>query len=770
MRTIGLALAVLMMQACAASDDGGEVAGGGAFGGAGGSSGAGAAGSGGSIIAPDGGCSEDCGDGVCVGGSCCAEDRACGNECCAGTTVCSFGACASPGATCSNSDECGAQEYCELSLGEGGSGAVPAGCSAIPTGKCLLKPQLCASGQAPDPAKGDITCVQSCQLPVAKDPFTLTAKYSWGKYNGETAEPFPYDIRNAPIAIQLDDDDCDGAVTARDIPEIVFTASPYDGATPKNGDIRAISIVGGKVVEKWTIKNGGHPWTYLAAGNIDGLPGNEIVACNGGALVAYSADPTNGKATPKLKWTSAKFPCTVPSIADLDQDGIAEVIVRGGVVRGDTGASKLTLTDGGAPTTLSGYLVVSDIDGDGFLDLVSGSRAFDRTGKVFAKSGIAGNHPAVGDLSSPPDGIPEVVAIDWGTHTVNIWRYKAGAKDNVEVVRSGIDLNTLLDANNCAPSKKGHLHGGGPPTIADVNGDGVADVAVAGGVGYVVLDGKKLLDKSKTNAQVFLWAKDTEDCSSAQTGSTVFDFDGDGKVEVLYGDEERFRIYDGPTGNELFSTCNTNGTILEAPIVADVDNDGQADVVVVSNARYALFCDGTKTSGLRVFGTENGKWTRTRRVWNQHAYHVTNVEEDGTIPTKELPNYKQPGLNNFRQNKQPGLERAGADLVANLAPRCGDKTLQATVFNLGEAPVPAGATVALFEGSAGGGTKLATRTTSVTLYPAQSEKLEFPFSEVPDIASGKSPAYVTVTPPSGSLECRTGNNASSEVTVSCGVR
>ena len=131
-----------------------------------------------------------------------------------------------------------------------------------------------------------------------------------------------------------------------------------------------------------------------------------------------------------------------------------------------------------------------------------------------------------------------------------------------------------------------------------------------------------------------LWSKTTHDCSSAVTGSSVFDFNGDGKAEVIYSDEHHLWMYDGPTGTNLIpSTCNTTGTLWEYPLVADVDNNGQADIVVASNA-YAVTCpdDGSKQSGIRVFGSASGSWVRTRDIWNEHTYHITNINDDGTVP------------------------------------------------------------------------------------------------------------------------------------------
>src|SRR5258708_8935220 len=62
---------------------------------------------------------------------------------------------------------------------------------------------------------------------------------------------------------------------------------------------------------------------------------------------------------------------------------------------------------------------------------------------------------------------------------------------------------------------------------------------------------------------------------------------------------------------------------------------------------------GTGPTGIRVIGSKSGAWVCTRRIWNEHTYHVTNVNDDATIPTKEAANWKTKGLNNFRQNVQP---------------------------------------------------------------------------------------------------------------------
>ena len=44
------------------------------------------------------------------------------------------------------------------------------------------------------------------------------------------------------------------------------------------------------------------------------------------------------------------------------------------------------------------------------------------------------------------------------------------------------------------------------------------------------------------------------------------------------------------------------------------------------------------------------RWIQARRIWNQHAYYVTNVREDSTIPQTPVDSWK--ALNTFRTNAQ----------------------------------------------------------------------------------------------------------------------
>jgi len=708
---------------------------------------------------------QPCGDGgVCAGDVCCAAALACGDACCGTGDVCSFQKCVTPGVPCHDSTDCSGSEYCEYSLGDNAdAGPADASCmggAAELDGKCLPRPPTCAA-DAGTPDAGALDCLEQCEFHPT-GTFSPALKVAWG---GQITAPYATDVMMAPIVVQLDDDDCDGKVTEKDIPEILFTTFS-GGDYGKNGVLHAISYVNGALVDKWSVP-GINPSGQLAGGDVDGLPGNEVIACgDGGFTHAFKGD-----GSPLWSYQAG---CYMPSIADLDGDGVVEVIVDGGILDGPTGALKATFTP-----ALNTSLIVSDLDGDGQLDVITATRGYHADGTMFVDTGLPGTWPAIADFDG--DGVPEVVDVDNNLHTITVWRYDASQPSKFVIVRPAVDMNALFPTNPCPGGSWGQLHGGGPPTIADFNGDGTPDVGLAGGIGYVVFDGKKLLDLTAAGPQTILWSTQTTDCSSASTGSSVFDFDGDGKAEVVYSDENHLRIYDGTNGDVLFQACNTTGTLVEYPVIADVDNDGHADIVVVSNAYASPYSaeyqcnDGAAIaqSGVRVFGDANGTWVRTRRVWNEHAYHVTNVNEDGTIPQHELPNYKQPGLDNFRQNKQPGSEFSAPDAVVSVGSLCpGPNALVATVRNVGQAALPAGVVVGFYEGTPPGGAPLGQGATTKVLYPAESEQVIFTLTN-PDqaLVSGAQPVYAVVDDGMPSHpswhECRVDNNTSAAVSARC---
>ena len=167
---------------------------------------------------------------------------------------------------------------------------------------------------------------------------------------------------------------------------------------------------------------------------------------------------------------------------------------------------------------------------------------------------------------------------------------------------------------------------------ADYDGDGWPEVGVAGEGSYTVFD----------DDSTVLWVNRSTDVSSGHTGSAVFDFEGDGISEVLYADEHTMGVYDGRDGSmRMEFEDHASGTLVEYPIVVDVDNDGVTEIVVVSND-YAR--EGW--SGITVLGNINRAWAPARPIWNQHAFFTTNVDDDGALPVTQVPHWEEG--NDFR--------------------------------------------------------------------------------------------------------------------------
>jgi hypothetical protein len=179
-----------------------------------------------------------------------------------------------------------------------------------------------------------------------------------------------------------------------------------------------------------------------------------------------------------------------------------------------------------------------------------------------------------------------------------------------------------------------------PSTIHDFDGDQKPEFAVSSANHYTVYE---------ADASI-VWSAAVSDQSGIAAG-TAFDFLGDGFAEAMYADEWNLFIFD-ENGVPVLQTPRVSQTMSEFPVVADVDNDGSAEIVVVSNDYPG---NQSVQFSVQVIRDVEERWVPARRIWNQHTYHVTNVREDSTIPPQELPHWKY--LNTFRTQAQ--LEAGG---------------------------------------------------------------------------------------------------------------
>lgn len=657
------------------------------------------------------GCVLDCG----------AEDP-CNDTCCdtAGGEICYVGQCIVPGAVCSAAacatqvgSDCGDGEVCDPQLGQ----CVPD--FSDPT--CAFEPEVGVFDPVPRFTWGvrqERACDLGCQVEETCNAVSNLCEPTWN-HVAPVTEPNSYQVVMSPMVADLDLD-C--------IPEIIFHT--YENSAFANGSGLLRAIRGDDGTEVFTVVDPAYnvdPSASPAIGDIDqdGMP--EIIAPSGtGEMLAFQHDGTP-------LWTSEGHDngqdAGAPSIANFDGQGAPE-IAYGHTVWANDGTRLFQGT--GEDGTNGGFgplSCVADLTGDGRPELISGAKTWTFTGTV----GVDFAGQELWEAASPSgfcgvadfdlNGMPEVATVN--SNTITIWNGQTGA-----------ELASIAIPGGGA---------GGPPNIADFDGDGLPELGTAGGDRYVVVE------YVAPGEMTILWEADTRDGSSQRTGSSVFDFDGDGRSEVVYGDEWYLRIYPGtepdcPGGmgcdgvmtdeEVLFIDINSSRTRTEYPIVADVDGDFKAEIVISTNNESSQGAIGD--AGIEVFEDRLDNWVGTLPIWNQHTYHVTNVLADGTIPAMEDPNWTTPvgnPYNSYRRNGQGSLEaQCAPDLVAADLTldqfSCTEDMLDLSVkvINQGCLGVGPGVNVSLYEG----GTLLTTFQTMVAIPAGGTLTLDLPIAPPAD--------------------------------------
>ncbi|HUB08324.1 MAG TPA: VCBS repeat-containing protein [Myxococcales bacterium] len=798
------------LAACCHSTSGnGSSGGGGSTGGAGASSssagatGGSSGGTGGSSTgggAPDAGlCAPACDAGVCIGGRCCPTDLSCGDVCCAAAQVCLFEGCVLPGATCTSDGNCPAGQYCETALGGDGGSAPPtdAGCveAAPASGRCLPLPNACDGGV-------DGGCESTCQyVPPLQLPLHPAVKWTWGPNAREY--PDSIDVWSTPTVGRLYDANCDGKIDDLDPPDVVFVsgnvAGSYCGGAVANscqtGVLRMLDGRNGQEIWSRASVRGdaGFLGFSIALGDVDGDGRMDIVAATGdgyvvlingdGQLERTSDKPIGatgwggGLALADLEGTGHPDIIFGSTVFSTDDGGITRVFVGGNgacATKNDAGTC-LTWKMGSAGGNMEALSVVANVDGTGPA-VVAGNTAYRPDGGVvWFRPDLPDGFNAVADLNG--DGVPEVVLVA----NAQLW------------VLDGATGKTEL-----GPFKLPSSGAGGPPTVATFDGTGRRQIGVAQSDYYSVV-----APDYDAGVLRLLWKMPNHDLSSAVTGSTVFDFEGQGRPSVIYGDECFLWVFDGPTGAVRFETPHSSFTGTEASMVADVDGDGRAEILMVSNGAgggvgwggggcnaWPAFDadagvptwvndDGGGYRGLTAFGDSANSWVGTRTLWNEHGYHVSNVCDDqddacgppdvyGSIPRVEQDNWTVPWLNDFRQNVQEkGLFNA-PDATLELQIICATPASFAVqVRNVGAASLPAGVRVAVFsEQSDGGAAQVAQGATTRALLPGQFESLTLTATDPTLQADGTFYAAIENNPPIFHA-CRTDDETTAPVAGNC---
>jgi hypothetical protein len=439
-------------------------------------------------------------------------------------------------------------------------------------------------------AAGTVTVDDTCLVPdvVVTDPWDVTIEWQWSGLSSSTGVK---QVISVPVVGHLVDTNGDGAVDLDDNPMVVAVAFDY---STSRGSV--VVLDGTTGTEVWSVPNV-NPWQGLALADADGDGWTDVLAIDSSNRpIAFRGDGST-LWTGTITIQNSMYPQV--AVADLDGDGTAEVIAQDVVVDGVTGATELF---GISPTS---YYVpywiptAADLDQDGDQEIIAGNAVYDHNGVQLWSSSIMGSYghwAAVVDY----DGDPEAEVVMIGGGQLGVYD-----PDGTELVRTAVDATQP-----------------GAPCVADFDGDGAAEIAWASRNVFQMreLDG------------TLNWSLSIDD-SSGLAACSGYDVDGDGVYEILYADQATFFIFDGTTGAINFSQGgHASGTLWEYPSVADIDNDGSAEILIGSNNYWM-----TGWAGITAFGHNGSGWMKSGPTWHSHDFAVTNINADGSVPASPIP-------------------------------------------------------------------------------------------------------------------------------------
>ena len=488
----------------------------------------------------------------------------------------------------------------------------------------------CDIPPTPEPSFPDNILESECNSPIQG--------FEWGIREDWSSSDNIY-CRINPLVGDLDDDG---------IPEIVCfdmqgnssimtaakTINVYDG---RSKTLKAQIAVEGMV---WAHGNG--PYGLVKLHNRKGLI---VTACKDTKLYAYDITAAN----PSIPvWVSNEsyntgyndFSVSI-GFADFNGDGHPEIYVRNKIFDAETGIL-LAIAQGGYNQADSyshnshtnhnklSCPIAFDICGNTRQELIMGNEIYDVV--ITNRYGISGNYAILTKSITPPNGIindghVQVADFNLDGHP-DILISNRNSEDYYGIVSFYV-WDVYNNRTSLPIQLETYFTGKSVPLIADFDNDGrleiLIDCCANDGQGQ-----RAYRFNHNTNSFNHLWTLAIDEDSYSNT-ATLFDFNNDGRNELVLTDNSRMLVYDLSTNPPILLSSIDCGeiTIMQVPIVADVDNDRSAEIVVTGKAGGYMQAN----TMLKVYKSATEPWSSARPVWNQYMYHVTNVNEDLTIPT-----------------------------------------------------------------------------------------------------------------------------------------
>ena len=376
-----------------------------------------------------------------------------------------------------------------------------------------------------------------------------------------------------------------------------------------------------------------------AVGDLDGLPGDEIVSAEGHNLRVFKPDLTTMYSLPSTH--NVNFQETLVTLADLDGDGGLEILALGSDLASSDGWLFAWKTNGqlfsanyplllpDANTMLRGQewnrVVPVDLDRDGIPELlvVAGDSSSSFSLRMYHADGSPYNWPtitlagtyeqvAVGDLDG--DGFPEIV-LGYADNNDNNW------------------IQAYSTSGAPLPGWPRQLGGGTPVSVrlADLNRDGRDEIIVVEFADLYVFnrDGSYFPGAWPIQGSGF----------QPLTMPAIADIDGDGSPEIVtvradtifsspfYSDPQLMAFHSNGTLARSWHLFGANGNQPAGdgpPIVGDFDGDGKVDIAVHTRLISGGDISGDLQEGVMTVFRLGTPYRPDHRDWPMNYHDVRN--------------------------------------------------------------------------------------------------------------------------------------------------
>lgn len=383
---------------------------------------------------------------------------------------------------------------------------------------------------------------------------------------------------------------------------------------------------------------------------------------------------------------------TIASVADFNQDGLPEVYAGKHLLNGQTGV-QMGLCSSSYGTT-GGQLAIGDFANpvavdvlpDGAcaacagLELVAGNTVY--TVDINTTTNVATIVAEV-VLATEPDGLTSIADWDGDGDIDGVITHTIGNQARLYVW----DLQTATLIGTTGNISRGGSFGTigvSTATVADVDEDGLVEAS------FILNQKLQVVENNFT----IKWSLLNSD-RSGSTGTALYDFDGNGQYELVYRDETMLRIFDANSGTLKNSIPCASGTGTERPIIADINADGQTEILC------------TCSNFVTAFTSNRSPWMPARKLWNQYQYFATNINDDLSVPRYQQQHHvvgDSMVLNSFFKQFQNDDNTPIADATvtilttaATISPDSIDITVQ--ICNVGDNTLPANTPITFYKGN-----------------------------------------------------------------------